>query len=179
LWRYCKAFGFNFEQSKEIVQSLKGQPGKRFFSSSHLLVVDRDVLIITLHQHYWDEIIIEKGQAESFLGPWHLKVENLTEVMHVSDELEAILNAEQLTFPIVWRKWRPGDYFHPLGMEHKKKLSDFFIDKILSVADKESATVLESDGRIVWVVWYRIDDRFKLTSESSSMVRFTLNRAVS
>lgn len=177
LWRYCKIFGFNFEQSKEVIQSLKGQPGKRFFSSSHLLVVDRDVLIITPHQHYWNEIIIEKGEAESFLGPWCLKIDSFKEVMRASEEMEAILDAEQLTFPLVWRKWKPGDFFHPLGMEHKKKLSDFFIDKKLSVADKDTATVLESEGRIVWVVGYRIDDRYKLTSKTTSMIKFRLSKS--
>lgn len=175
LWRYCKIFGFNFEQSKEIIQSIKGQPGKRFFSSSHLLVVDRDMLIITPHQYHWNEITIEKGQTESFLGPWQLKIENASSTTHVEDDMEAILNADHLIFPLVWRKWKPGDFFYPLGMEHKKKLSDFFIDKKLSMSDKDSVTVLESDGKIVWIAGYRIDDRFKLTTKTTAATRFTLS----
>jgi tRNA(Ile)-lysidine synthase len=177
LWRFIKAYGFNFEQAKEIIQSLYAQPGKRFLSASHLLVVDREMLIITTHQHYWSEISIEKGQSESFLGPWVMKIEPLNAVPEKIDDDEAVIEASELVFPLIWRKWRPGDAFHPLGMTHKKKLSDFFIDKKISMADKEIITVLESDGKLVWVAGYRIDDRFKLTSDSSVIMKFKLTRA--
>jgi tRNA(Ile)-lysidine synthase len=129
LWRYCRNFGFNFEQAKEVIQSLKAQPGKKFFSSTHLLVLDRDLIIITPLQQGWSETVIEKGQLESLLGPWELKIDRLSEMVPVSNEMDAILDEQLLSYPLVWRKWRPGDSFHPLGMDHKKKLSDFFIDK--------------------------------------------------
>lgn len=178
LWRYARTFGFNFEQSKEVIQSLHGQPGKRFFSATHLLVIDRDLLIITPHQHTWNEEIIVKGQTESILGPFRLRMEMVTGATLGSEQTEAILDADRLSFPLVWRKWKAGDSFHPLGMDHRKKLSDFFIDKKISVADKDTITVIESDGKVVWVVGYRIDDRFKLTPKTTSMVRFMLSSAL-
>jgi tRNA(Ile)-lysidine synthase len=105
-------------------------------------------------------------------------MEMLTAVAPGSEQTEALLDAERLTFPLVWRKWKAGDFFHPLGMDHKKKLSDFFIDSKISVADKDTITVVESDGNVVWVVGHRIDDRFKLTSKTASIVRFMLTRAL-
>jgi tRNA(Ile)-lysidine synthase len=177
LWRFIKTFGFNFEQSKEVIASLYGQPGKRFISSSHLLVIDRELLIITALQHDWSEVTIEKKQVQSELGPWHLEMETIQQLPVVIDEKDAYLEESLLTFPLTWRKWRPGDTFYPLGMDHKKKLSDFFIDKKVSIADKELITVLESDGKIVWVAGYRIDDRFKVTPNSTSILKFTLRRA--
>ncbi len=178
LWRYLKTFGFNFEQSKEIIIALHGQPGKKFFSASHLFVIDRESLIITPHQHNWEEVTIEKGADESIMGPWLLNIEYLNDSKLVSDNMEAVLDAEQLTFPLLWRRWKAGDFFHPLGMEHKKKLSDFLIDKKVSVADKETITVLESEGRIIWVVGHRIDDRYKLTNKTTSVIKFRLSRLV-
>jgi tRNA(Ile)-lysidine synthase len=59
-------------------------------------------------------------------------------------------------------------------MTHHKKLSDFLIDSKVSVADKESVTVLESGGQVAWVVGRRIDDRFKLTESTRSPIKFTL-----
>jgi tRNA(Ile)-lysidine synthase len=177
LWRYIKAFGFNFEQAKEIISSLYGQPGKRFISSSHLLVVDRDLLIITLLQHEWNEVTIEKGQAQTDLGPWQLQMEIIQRLPDLINENEAYLEESMLIFPLTWRKWKAGDSFFPLGMDHKKKLSDFLIDKKVSMADKELVTILESDGKIVWVAGHRIDDRFKVTSKTTSVVKFTLARA--
>lgn len=177
LWRYIRTVGFNFEQAKEIIHSLNGQPGKRFFSSSHLLVIDRDLIIIAPHREDWEQTTVTALEPEFQLGPFYLKVEAISEVLPLSGDQEAILDADQLAFPLIWRKWKHGDFFHPLGMSHKKKLSDFFVDKKLSITDKESATVLESDGKIVWVVGYRIDDRFKLMPNTTSMIKFTLGRS--
>ena len=177
LWRYIKNFGFNFEQSKEIITSLYGQPGKRFFSPTHLLVVDRDLLIISTVQHNWNEVVIDKRQSLFQLGPWKLSLELSHGLPEIFIENEAYIDESQLTFPLRWRKWKAGDVFIPLGMEHKKKLSDFFIDKKVSVADKELVTVLESEGKIAWVAGHRIDDRFKVTSKTTSVLKFSLTRA--
>lgn len=174
LWRYARALGFNFEQSKEIIHSLNGQAGKRFLSSSHLLVIDREYLIITPRRDDWNETAVDMTNRESQLGPYSLKMEALSEIVALTGDDEAIVDAGMLVFPLRWRKWKPGDFFHPLGMNHRKKLSDFFIDKKLSVADKENATVVESDGKIVWVAGYRIDDRYKLTPNTVAMVKFSL-----
>jgi len=177
LWRYIKGFGFNFEQSKEIISSLNGQPGKRFFSSSHLLVVDRDLLIVTIIQHDWNEVSIKQGQTQFQLGPWRLSMELNHRLPDIFNENEAYVDESLLDFPLTWRKWKAGDVFFPLGMEHKKKLSDFFIDKKVSIADKELVTVLESEGKIVWVAGHRIDDRFKVTSKTASVLKFSFSRA--
>jgi tRNA(Ile)-lysidine synthase len=176
LWRYIKNFGFTFEQSKEIVSSLFGQPGKRFLSSSHLLVVDRELLIITALHHDWHDVNVKVDESQYQLGPWQLSKEVAGKLPDVFNENEAFVDESTLAFPLTWRKWRAGDAFFPLGMEHKKKLSDFFIDKKVSMADKELVTILESEGKIVWVAGHRIDDRFKVTSKTTSMLKFTLTR---
>jgi tRNA(Ile)-lysidine synthase len=158
-----------------MIRSLHGQPGKRFFSSTHLLVIDRDHLVVTPHQEHWSEETIEKGQKDTILGPYRLRMIVVPSGSPVNNGTDAILDGDALTFPLTWRKWRPGDSFHPLGMSHHKKLSDFLIDNKVSVADKESVTVLESDGKVAWVAGHRIDDRFKLTEQTRLAVKFTLS----
>ncbi len=176
LWRYCRTLGFNFDQVNDTVQCLHGQSGKRFMSPTHMLVIDRKEIIISKHSPDWMETTIEEGQLDSYLGPWTMRIENGSGRIDGPDKMKAVLDGAQLKFPLTWRKWRPGDYFHPLGMQHRKKLSDFFIDLKMSVTDKEQATVLESDGKIVWVAGHRIDERFKLTESTKSTLSFCLGR---
>jgi tRNA(Ile)-lysidine synthase len=83
------------------------------------------------------------------------------------------IDAERLGKQLVLRPWHAGDWFIPLGMKTKKKLSDFFTDQKVPRYQKSSIPVLESDGIIVWVCGKRLDDRFKLTHRTQTAIRLT------
>ena len=95
------------------------------------------------------------------------------EVPEASDNNTCMLDAVDLQFPLILRPAAAGDYFYPLGMQKKKKLSKFFIDLKLSKIAKEKVWVLVSDTRIVWVIGYRIDNRFKMKSASTAAVKLS------
>ena len=83
------------------------------------------------------------------------------------------VDAGRLGKELVLRPWHAGDWFIPLGMKTKKKLSDFFTDQKVPRYQKYSIPVLESDGSIVWICGKRLDDRFKLTNQTQTAIRLT------
>ncbi|MBT8306259.1 MAG: tRNA lysidine(34) synthetase TilS, partial [Maribacter sp.] len=86
------------------------------------------------------------------------------------------VDKETLKYPIKLRKWQKGDYFYPLGMTGRKKISKYFKDEKVSVLAKEVQWLLCSDGNIVWVVGKRADDRFKVTEKTRNILRIILNK---
>lgn len=175
LWRLLRGFGFHFDQSKKIVQALNGQSGKQFLSTSHQLVVDREYLILVPLSSELAEVTIEEGQVDAYMGNRQLTFLSTTIGGSINNEEAAIvLDIDSLRFPLTWRKWKAGDFFFPLGMTGRKKISDFLVDQKVSLADKGAVSVLESAGEIAWVVGYRIDDRFKVKPTTEHVLRIAL-----
>jgi tRNA(Ile)-lysidine synthase len=83
----------------------------------------------------------------------------------------AKLDYDVLVFPLTIRSWKVGDSFYPLGMEGRKKLSDFFINKKISLFEKENIPiVVNGNGDILWVANYRMDNRYKITANTKKVL---------
>jgi tRNA(Ile)-lysidine synthase len=177
LWEVLKGLGFNFDQCKQVVNH--HQPGKLFFTATHQLLVDRSQYIIEVKapsenvaSSRFTALAIENGARAVGKPPHMLTVKEVEAAGYElsKDPAVAQLDAGQLSFPLVWRRWRAGDYFTPLGMRQEKKLSDFLIDLKVPFNSKADITVVESAGDIVWVVGYRISERYKVTADTKRIL---------
>ncbi|MGE5436655.1 MAG: tRNA lysidine(34) synthetase TilS [Syntrophothermus sp.] len=72
------------------------------------------------------------------------------------------------------RKWKEGDKFSPIGLKGVKKVSDFLNDIKIDNHIKSDIKVLVNRERIVWVIGYRIDNKFKLTSNTERIYKLCL-----
>ena len=86
------------------------------------------------------------------------------------------LNANNIQYPLNVRNFRPGDRFVPFGMRGHKKLKDFFIDLKISSKDRKHIPILTYEKTIIWVCGLRIDDRFKVTTDTKKILRVTFNK---
>jgi tRNA(Ile)-lysidine synthase len=164
LYELLKPFGFF--SVNDISIALQKQSGKQFFSSTYRLIIDRKKIIIQpIRKNEKIEIQIDKNDKECF-SPIQLGF-SLSENLDIQNNVNiAMLDLSKLHFPLVLRKWEKGDFFFPLGMNGKKKLSDFFIDNKISIPEKEQIWVLCSANEIAWIVGLRLDDRFKITEKT-------------
>ena len=85
----------------------------------------------------------------------------------------ALLDASKVVWPLTLRRWRDGDAFTPFGMNGRKKVSDYLIDRKVSMAEKRRQFVLVSGDRIAWLVGQRIDDDFRITPDTDKVIRIT------
>jgi len=176
LFEWMSRFGFNATSAESVWAALDAEPGKRWFSPTHRLVTDRNQLIITpLTEEPEQLFYIEKDDLE-IREPLHLQMELLpAEGFSIIRNPEvACLDADLLDFPLIIRKWTPGEYFQPLGMSGFKKISDFFTDEKFSLPEKENTWILYSGNKVVWIIGNRIDHRFRITPDTRKILKITL-----
>jgi len=166
LYELLSAYGFYAVEA--ISKALQGQSGKQFFSSTHQLVVDRENIFISLLNKE-NEVFEITEKTISLVYPLEINFKVMADKTIIYDNNIAQLDVEKLKFPLTLRKWKEGDKFMPLGMKKFKKLSDFFIDSKFSIIDKQEQWLLCSGVDIVWVLGCRIDERYKLESNTKKV----------
>ncbi len=169
LYELLKCFGFT--EWDDVANLLDAQTGKQVFSKTHRLLKNREELILM-------EIASEKVNKEfkvseeGISSPINLQIETSKYIGETEKNL-IYVDAEKLKFPLKLRKWKSGDTFQPFGLKGKKKLSKFLKDEKVSLNDKEKIWLLLSDEKIVWIIGYRMDDRFKINEETKKIIKIT------
>jgi tRNA(Ile)-lysidine synthase len=178
VYEIIKQYHFTMHQTAGVTTLLNSGSGKYIDSPSHRILRNRNWLIIApLNDQLSGHILIEKVPAKIQFEGKILTVKSFAakDFAPPASPLIAALDKDKIRFPLLLRKWKQGDYFYPLGMQKKKKLSRFFIDQKMSLIEKENAWVVESDKKILWVVGKRIDDRFKITPNTKEILELTIS----
>jgi tRNA(Ile)-lysidine synthase len=178
IFEVIKDYGFTSHQVNEVLHLTEAGQGSYVQSPSHRIIKNRNWLIIAPNNNKNAvHVVIRDGDHEVNFPGGTVKIENGTtdNISFSNDVRVAELDLKGIKFPLLLRKWKAGDYFYPLGMRKKKKISRFLIDNKLSKTDKEKLYVIESDKRICWVVGMRIDERFKITASTKSVLKLTIS----
>ena len=174
LFEILRNYNFSSAQTDDVIHLLKSETGKFVASSTHKIFKNRNKLVISpIESNLANHIIIEKDEKKIQFRDHVLTIviKEWNDGNKISsDKQEVLVDASKIEFPLLLRKWKQGDYFYPLGMEKKKKLSRFFTDQKLSLSEKENTWILESDKRIVWIVGQRIDNRFRVQPNTKEIL---------
>lgn len=166
---------YGFSEWDDVYNLLDAQTGKQVESSTHLLVKDRDQLVLSpIEKEDFEPIIIANGQKEIHTKNFKLKLETVNELGTFSSKL-AYFDKSNLKFPLTLRSVEAGDYFYPFGMKGKKKLSDFLKDEKISTHNKRSQLVLcNANDDIIWVLNLRSDERYKVKPRTEDILKIEI-----
>ncbi len=172
LYQWLHEFGFTAWE--DISDLVNGQSGKQVFSAEFRLLKAREVLILTPRfQSEKETYLIDKNATEVKI-PLNLTLVPVTEMAAGTNSV-IFVDRDKLEYPLQIRKWEDGDQFQPFGMGGKtKKLSKFFKDEKLSLADKENGWILCSADKIVWIIGRRADQRFKVDNSTQNILKIAL-----
>ncbi len=178
LWEIIKEKSFTAAQTDEVLKLMEANNGSYIQSATHRIIKNRHRLIINPLQENEknDHLVIDEQtkklrfSKDELILSHHIPLDSSIS----SDKNSALVDTRLLEWPLLLRKWKTGDYFYPLGMQKKKKISRFLIDQKLSVIEKENVWVLLSNNKIIWVVGHRIDDRFKVTPTAKKLMKIEI-----
>ena len=180
LFEILSPMGFTPSIIEDISNNLDSIPGKIYLANDYRLLKDREYLMLS-------ENNLEKTvtrELEYLIYPNSIDIELPLRLSFNSEEYtpqfiiercNTTIHADfdKLSFPLILRKWRKGDWFVPFGMTGKKKLSNFFTDNKFTLFQKEETWVLLSGNDIVWIVNNRADNRFRITNATKRV--YTIN----
>ena len=171
-----RPFGLFPKQTDEVISLLQSGTGRSVYTATHRLLNDRGRIIISPR-------ISEAPEEYTFNSIDEIRISGLFSALRITEPSDDALPATHLTasldldlvaFPVTVRPWKPGDRFMPLGMKQMKKISDFLIDLKVPVTEKEQVLLLLSGSDVMWVMGYRIDDRFRVSEETGKIIVLTL-----
>ncbi len=164
---------YGFKEWNDVVGLLNATSGKEVHSGTHRLIKDREYILLQALYHSIIERFVIDAVSGTIREPVQMKIEEVNEMGETSNKI-LYVDKETLNHKLSIRKWEKGDYFYPFGMRGKKKVSKFYKDEKMDLISKERQWLLCSGDNIIWVIGRRGDDRFKVTPQTKSILKFSI-----
>ncbi|MDP9079734.1 MAG: tRNA lysidine(34) synthetase TilS [Bacteroidota bacterium] len=178
LFNLLQPYGVNETIVDDIIASLDKHSGRTFETAGFRLILDRGKLIIAVNNTKpLEETQININDREVNYTNYKLNILHDDSPLIIKNNPMAVsVDTALLIYPLTLRGWQQGDFFFPLGMRGRKKVSDFFIGEKVSLHQKEVIPlVINGNGDVVWIGGYRPDDRYKVTDNTKKVTIFELN----
>ena len=177
LFKLLQVYGFSEHDVDDIIANLNKHAGRKFeVSFGYLLVLDRGKLILSKKIQEIPSILITDRDNTLTHGTFKLNITKSDEPVIIKNNPFALsVDSDKLEFPLLLRYWGRSDHFYPLGMNGKKKVSDFFVDLKIPLHLKKTIPLLvNANGDIIWIAGYRPDERYKVTNNTKKVTIFEL-----
>jgi tRNA(Ile)-lysidine synthase len=173
-YHFLSEYGFVNKQDCQNI--INAHTGSIFKSKTHKIWIDREQFVVEKIND------IEKNKMSVIINSIPFEIDTPVELkIFCSEEKkvqvkEEVIDYDKVSFPILLRSWKEGDAFYPINGKGKKKISKFLKDEKVSNYKKEKTLVLCDDsGAIIWLVGFRLDDRFKISVNSKKYLHLALS----
>ncbi len=137
---------------ENILRLLDAQTGKEILvNSQYNLLRERDELVL--------KSTIEDEKASTSIS--YEDVQNPVQKLgwefscnHVDRDSLLQVDSEKIKWPVILRKWKPGDFIIPLGMKGSQKVSDHLTNRKISSAKREETLILIDSGGTICAILY-------------------------
>jgi tRNA(Ile)-lysidine synthase len=188
LVEYCisSAYPLNYSLSKRNFNNWdnfihEASPGKRY------VYMDNSIALAERNHILFGEMPVEKKE-QYLLSPGNdvqiddrykvcMSRVSAEEVRYSENPNIEYVDGDKSGADLVVRFWQKGDIFRPLGMVHRRKLSDFFIDLKLSIRRKKEIPLVCKEDKIIWIAGYRLDDYFKIAPSTRIFYKLELKNS--
>lgn len=199
LYRFMDSYGFNRGAVNSLVRMLKSGgtfSGKRLDAPGYVLLTASDRVIVRPVAISGKSSAMTAWQTDQDMftavrGCGIYSCNGMTFSVSLADRSQItslrqphgtlLFDASRLTFPFACRNWRDGDWFVPFGMKGRKKVSDFFTDLKYDIFRKKAAVMVvdtssldSGNGRVAAILGERIDDRYRVSSDTASVLVLTI-----
>jgi tRNA(Ile)-lysidine synthase len=105
---------------------------------------------------------------ELFITLWNGKVN------FGKDKDVEFISGDEIGEDLIVRQWKAGDKFNPIGMKGTVKVSDFLNSLKIPSSEKKKKLVLTDNKEIIWVIGYRINEKFKIKPDTRKIIKLCL-----
>ncbi len=156
LHEWLRPMHFNATQQTEMQAAASSTSGRIWESDTHRVLLDRLSLVAERKEEASQMPVIE---------------EEIVDAMQPADARTAYFDADLLPHPLHTRHTERGDRMVPFGMRGWKLVSDLMTDRKFNRFQKERQCVVTCGEDIIWLVGVRSDNRFRVTSSTTRILR--------
>lgn len=174
-------FSFALNQLPDLSPEKKIKTGKKFFSGSHTLFVERNCFLIkpkeigSAEKDFPVSIQVSTKNLRTNLGSFKFRTKKILNfakgiaLAKRAGSIAGLFDLNKLSFPLIVEPWKDGDYFYPLGLNRRKLVSDFLTDQKIPASIKRKVLVIRSGNSIVRICGLRSDHRFSIVPETREL----------
>ncbi len=168
---------FNFIDSLQFEKFISSQNGTKLeFSKEYFAVRERNQIVIRKKNQSKNDLFILELNSKTKIFGKNLTIEKLDKIpSEIKNQKNVeIISADKIEKKLVLRRWKNADRIQLLGMNGTKKISDVLTDLKIPNSEKENQMVLLNNNEIIYLVGYRISEKYKITPETKSAIKICL-----